>query len=169
MNGLTVNKSWITVNFLLRTLFSAKFETWAPCKRAIQIIKNYLAAEWTVNKHYEKWSFPNHRLEEKQPTKICLIYGIKRTYAHLKNFYASTTTMTLSQHWKQCINCLLFIKRKELSGWSSGVHFRIWQKFVSASLPVQNFIPLLKRIKACCKRFEEIWLVVLLSSSHVKL
>ena len=48
----------------------------------------------------------------------------------LRTFYACTTTKTLSQHSKQCNKCLLFITRKELACWSSGVHFRIWRIFV---------------------------------------
>ena len=47
--------------------------------------------------------------------------------------------------------------------------YDIRRKFVSTNLPVPNFIHLLKPIKTCCKRFEKIWLVVLLSFSHVKL
>ena len=89
-------------------------------------------------------------------TNICLIYGIMRLCAHLKTFYAGTTTKTLSQHWKQCKKCLLFITRKELTGWSSGVHFPFWQLFVSTNLPVANSIHLLTPIKTCCKRFEKI-------------
>ena len=65
--------------------------------------------------------------------------------------------------------CLLFITRKELTCWSSGVHFQIWRKFVSTNLPAPNSIHLLKPINTCCKRFEKIWLVDPLSSSHVKL
>ena len=56
--------------------------------------------------------------------------------------------------------CLLFITRKELTCWSSGVHFRIWQLFVSTNLPVPNSIHLLKPIKTSCKRLDKIWLVV---------
>ena len=62
-----------------------------------------------------------------------------------------------------------FITRKDLTRWSSGVHFRIWRIFVSTNLPLPNFIHWLKPIKTCCERFEKIWLVGPLSSSHVKL
>ena len=65
--------------------------------------------------------------------------------------------------------CLFFITRKELTCWSSGVHFRVWRILVSINLPAPNSIHLLKPIKNCCKRSEKIRLVVLLSSSHVKL
>ena len=78
MNGSNVRKRWITVNFPLTTHFSANFETWTPLKRTILIIKNYLAAYWRLKKHYLKRSFPNHHLQEKKTTKICLIYGIMR-------------------------------------------------------------------------------------------
>ena len=98
-----------------------------------------------------------------------LIYGIMRICAHFKTFYARTTTKRLSQPSKQCKNCCFFIKWKELTCWSWVVHFRIWQLFVSTNLPVPISIHLLKSIKTCWKRFEKIWLVVLLSSSHVKL
>ena len=59
--------------------------------------------------------FPNHRLQEKKTTNICLINGIMRICAHLKAFYAGTTTKTLSQHSKQCKIWLLFITRKKLT------------------------------------------------------
>ena len=65
--------------------------------------------------------------------------------------------------------CLPFITRKELTCWSLGAPFRIWRIFASTNLPVPISIHLLKPIKTCCKRFEKIWLVDLLSSSHVKL
>ena len=64
---------------------------------------------------------------------------------------------------------LAFITRKELTCRSSGVQFRIWQIFVCTNLLVSTSIHLLKPIKTCCKRFEKIWLVFLLSSSHAKL
>ena len=86
-----------------------------------------------------------------------------------KDFYAGTTTKRLSRHSRLCKNCLLFITRKELTCLSSGVHLRIWRIFVSINLPAPNSIHLLKPIKTCCKGFEKIWLVDLLSSSHVKL
>ena len=91
--------------------------------------------------------------------------GFMRICVHFKTFYASTTTETFSQHSKQCKNCLLFITGKELTCWSSSVHFRI----VSTNLPAPNSIHLLKPIKTWCKRFEKVWLVVLQSSWHVKL
>ena len=156
-------------NFPLTTHFSANFETWTPLKKTIQIIKIYLAADWRLNKHYPKWSFPNHRLQERKTTNICLIDGIMRICAHLKTFYASTTTKTLSQLSNQCKKCLPFITRKELTCWSLGVLFRIWRIFVSTNLPAPNSIHLMKPIKTCCKRFEKIRLVDFLSSSHVKL
>ena len=65
--------------------------------------------------------------------------------------------------------CLFFITRKELTWWSSGVHFRAWQKILSTNIPGPKSIRLLNRIKTCCKIFEKLWLVVLLSSSHAKL
>ena len=86
-------------------------------------------------------------------------------FRHFLRWYNKTT---LSQHSKQCKKCWLFITRKELTCWSSGVPFRIWRMFVSTSLPALNSIHLLKPIKIYCKRFEKIWLVDLLSSSHVK-
>ena len=46
---------------------------------------------------------------------------------------------------------------------------KIWRIFVSTNLPAPNSIHSLSPIKTCCKRFEKIWLVDLLSSSHVKL
>ena len=150
------------------THFSANLGTWTPWKRTIQNIKIYLAADWTLKKHYLKWSFPNRRLQGKKTINNCLIYGIMRIFAHLKTFYAGTTTKTMSQHWKQCTKCWFFITRKELACWSSGVHFRVWQLFVYTNLPVPNSIHLLKPIRTCCKRFEKIWSVVPLSPSHVK-
>ena len=41
--------------------------------------------------------------------------SIIRPCAHIKTFYAGTTTKTLSQHSKQCKKCLLLITRKELT------------------------------------------------------
>ena len=169
MNGSTVHKRCITLNFPLTTHFSANSETWTLLKRTIQIIKYYLAADWRLKEHYPKWNFPNDRLQENKTTNIYLIYGVMRICAHLKIFYACTTTKTLSQHSKECKESLLFITRKELTCWSSGVHFRIWRIFVSTNLPIPTSIHLLSPIKTCCKRFEKIWLVDLLSSSHVKL
>ena len=124
MNDSTVPKRWITVSFH-RTHFSANFEMWTPWKRTIQLIKNYLAAGWRLKKYYLKSSFPNHWLQEKKTTNICSIYGIMRICAYLKTFYAVTTTKMLSQYSKQCKKCSFFITRKELTCWSSGVHFRI--------------------------------------------
>ena len=69
-----------------------------------------------------------------------------RKRARLKTFYAATTTKTLSQHSKQCKKSLLFVTRRELTCWSSGVRFRIWRKFVSTNLPVPKFFHLLKPI-----------------------
>ena len=170
MNGSTVYKRWITVNFLLTMPFSAKFETWTPWKRTIQIINNYSAADWRLKKHYLKRSFPNHRLQEKKtPNFVWHMESWEIMRNHLKTFYAGATTKTLSQHWKQFKKCLFSITRKELTCWTSGVHFRIWQIFVSANVPVPTSIHLLKPIKICCKRFEKICLLVLLSFSHVKL
>ena len=40
------------------------------------------------------------------------MYGIMRRCAHLKTFYAGTTTKTLSQHSKQCKKCLFFYHKK---------------------------------------------------------
>ena len=62
-----------------------------------------------------KMKFSKPPLSGEETTNICLIYGIMRICAHLKTFYAGTTTKTLSQHSKQCKNCLLFITRKELT------------------------------------------------------
>ena len=169
MNGSTVRKRWTTVNFPLTRNFSANFGTGTPWKRTIQIIKNYLAADWRLKEHYLKWSFPNLRLQEKKTTNICLLYGIMRICAHLKTFYAGTTTNTLSQHSKQIKKCLLFVTRKNLTCWWSGVHFRTCGIFGSTNLPVPDSIQLLKPIKTCCKRFEKVWLVVLLSSAYVRL
>ena len=112
MNGSTVQKRWLTVNFTLTTQFSANLETCTPWKRIIQIIKKYLAADWRLEKHYLEWSFPNHRLQERKTTNFCLIYGIMRKCEHLKTFYSGTTTKTLSQHSKQCKKCLFFYCRK---------------------------------------------------------
>ena len=61
-----------------------------------------------------------------------------------------------------------FCHKKRIDTLKLGVHFRTWQIFVSTNLPVPNSIHLLKPIKTCCKRFEKIWLMVFLSSSHVK-
>ena len=48
-------------------------------------------------------------------TSVCSIRGIKGICAHLKSFYAGTTTKTLYQDSKQCKKCLFFITRKELT------------------------------------------------------
>ena len=149
--------------------FFRKLRNVNALERTVQIIKNYLAAHWRLTKHSLEWSFPNHRLHAKRTTNICSIHGIMRTCAYLKTFYSGKTTKTLSQHSKQCKKGLLFITRKELTCWRLGVNFRIWHIFVSTNLPVPNSIHLLKPIKTCCKRFEKIWWVVLLSFSHVKL
>ena len=170
MKGLDVRKRWITVNFPLTTQFLANIEPWTPWKRTIQITKNYLAADWRLKKHHLKWSFPNHRLQEKKTTAFCLIYGIMRICAHLKTFYASTTTKTLSQHSKQCRKCMFSITRKKLTCWGLAVHCRIWRVFISSiNLPVPISTHLLKTIKTCCQQFKKIWLVVLLSSPRIKL
>ena len=92
MKDSIVHKRWLAVNFPLTTHFWANLETWTPCKRTFQTIKNYLAADWKVKKHYLEWSFPNNRLQEKKTTNIWLIYGIMKLCAHLKTFYAGTTT-----------------------------------------------------------------------------
>ena len=97
MKGSTVHKRWITVSFPLTTHFSANFETWTTLKKTIQFIKIYLAADWNLKKHYPKWSFPNHQLQEKKTTNICLIYGIMKIYARLKFF-------TLVQQQRRCPN-----------------------------------------------------------------
>ena len=57
----------------LTTHFSANFETWTPLKKTFQIIKIYLVADWRLKKHYPKWSFLNHRLQERKTTNICLM------------------------------------------------------------------------------------------------
>ena len=157
------------MNFPLTTHFSANFETWSPWKKTTRIIKIYLAADWRLKKHYLKGNFPNPRLQEKKTTNICLIYGIMRKCARVKTFYVGKTTKTLSQHSKQCEKSLFLITRKELTCWSSGVHFRIWRIFVSTNLPVPKFFHLVKPMEICSKRFENIWLVVFPSSSQVKL
>ena len=137
------------------THFSVNFETWIPLKRTIQIIKKYLAADWRLWKHNLKWGFPNHRLQEKKTTNICLIYGKMKVCVPLKTFYAVTTTKTVYQHSKQCKTCLRYIIRKELTCWSSGVHFRIWRIFVSANLPAPNSIHLLKPTKDLLQMIRE--------------
>ena len=101
MNSSTVHKRWIKVNFHLTMHFSANFEKRTPLKWTIHIIKNYWVADWRLKKLYLKWSFRNHRLQEKKITNICFLYGIMRICAHFKFFYACTTTKTLSQHSKQ--------------------------------------------------------------------
>ena len=75
-----------------------------------------------------------------------------RICAHLKTFYASTKTKTLSQHSKQCKKCLLLITGTELTGWSSSVHFRIRRIFVSTNQPMPDSIPLLEPIKTFFKK-----------------
>ena len=127
--GSILHKRLVTEKFSPTTQFLANFETWTLLKRTIQIIETYLAADWRLKKHFPKWSFPNHCLQEKKTSNICSIYGIMRICAQIKTFYAGPTTKTLSQHSKQCKKCLIFITRKDLTCWVLVVHLRIWQIF----------------------------------------
>ena len=100
-----------------------------------------------------------HLLDIWNHGKLCTFKDFLRWYNN-KHVVPTLETMQKS---------LFFITRKELTCLSSVVHFQIWRIIVSTNLPVPNFIHLLKPIKTCCKRFEKIWLVILLSFSHVKL
>ena len=97
--------------------FFSKLRNVNPLEKDYSNYQNLLSSglETRLKKHYPKRSFRNHRLQEKKTSNICLIYGIIRICAQIKNFYAGTTTKTLSQHSKQCKKCLLFITRKELT------------------------------------------------------
>ena len=64
---------------------------------------------------------------------------------------------------------LAFYHKKGTEFLKHGCIFRIRRIFVSTYLPVPNSVPLLQPLKTCCKRSEKIWLVDLLSFSHVKL
>ena len=48
-------------------------------------------------------------------------------------------------------------------------HYLIWPTFVCINRQIQNFITLQSRIKICLRRYEKIWLAVLLLSVHAKL
>ena len=92
--------------------FFSKHRHVNPGKMIIQIIKNCLAADWRLKKHYPKWSFPNHRLQEKKTTNICLMYGIMRLCAHFKTFYAGTTKRRCSKFRSKAKNiCFLTEER----------------------------------------------------------
>ena len=149
--------------------FFSKLRNVNPLEKDHSDYQKLLCCGFKAEEALSKMKLSKPPTSGEENTNICLICGIMRICAHLKTFYAGTTTETLSQYSKQCRKCLLFITIKELTCWSSGVNFPIWQIFVSTNLAVPNSIHLLKLIKTFCKRFEKIWLVVLLSTYHVKL
>ena len=51
-----------------------------------------------------KMKFSKRPPSREKTTNFSLIYGSMRTCAHIKTFYAGTTTKALSQHSKQCKN-----------------------------------------------------------------
>ena len=87
-----------------------------------------------------------------------------------KDFLRWYNNKGIVQTLKAMQKMLAFCHKKAIDMSKLGCTFpNTWQRFVSTNLPVQNSIPLLKPIMTCCEGFEKIWLVVLLSSSHVKL
>ena len=142
--------------------FFSKLRNVNPLEKDYSDYQNLLSSGLKTEEALSKMKLSKPPFSGEETTTICLIYGIMRICAHLKSFYAGTTTNTLFQHSKQCKKCLFFITRKELTCRSSGVHFQIWRIFVSTNLPAPISIHLLKPIKTCCKRFEKIWLVDLL-------
>ena len=64
---------------------------------------------------------------------------------------------------------LCFYHKKGIDMLKQGCTFPNLASIFSTNLPVSNSIHFLKPIRTCCEIFEKILLVVLLSSSHVKL
>ena len=106
-----------------------------PSRKDYSDYQKLLSCGLKTEKALSKMKFSKQPFQEEKTTKFCLIFGLMRIWAHLKPFYAGTTTETLAQHSKQCKNCLLLITWKELTCWRSGVHFRILRIFVSTNLP----------------------------------
>ena len=151
-------------------VFSSKFRNVNPLEKDYSDYQKLLSRGLKTEKILSKMKISKPPPSGEKTTNICLIYGIMRICEYLKTFCAGTTTKTLSRHSKQCKKCLFFVTKNEMTCWSSGIHFRIcWRIFVSTNLTAPKSIPLLKPIKTCCKKFEKIWLVVLLLSSDVKL
>ena len=93
----------------------SKLRNMNPLEKNYSDYQKLLGSGLKTEEALSKMKLPNHHLQERKTTNICLIYGIMRICAHLKTFYAGTTTKTLSQHSKQCKKCWLFITRKELT------------------------------------------------------
>ena len=95
--------------------FFSKLRNVNPLEKDYSDYQKILSSRLKTEEALSKMKFPNHRLHEKKTTNICMIFGIMRICAHLKIFYADTTTKTLSQHSKQGKECLFCITRKELT------------------------------------------------------
>ena len=91
--------------------FFSKLRNVNPLEKDYSDYQNLLSGGLKTEEALSK-SFPNHHLQDRKTTNICLIYGIRRIFAHLRTFYAGTITKTLSQHSKQCKNtCFLSQER----------------------------------------------------------
>ena len=78
--------------------FFSKLRNVNPLENDYSDDQKILSCGLKTEEALSKMKFSNHRLQEKKTTNIYLICGIMRICAHLKTFYAGTTTETFSQH-----------------------------------------------------------------------
>ena len=82
--------------------FFSKLRNVNPLEKDHSDYQNLLSCGLKSEEALSKKKLSKEPPSEKKTNNICLIYGIMRRCAHLKSFYAVTTTKTSSQQWNQC-------------------------------------------------------------------
>ena len=149
--------------------FFSKFRIVKPLEKDYSEYQNLLSSELKTEEALSKMKLSKPPPSGEENYQYLLDIWNHENMCTFKDFLRWYNNKDVVPTLEAMQKCLPFITRKELTCWSLGVPFRIWRIFVSTNLPATNSIHLLKPIKTCCKRFEKIWLVDLLSSSHVKL
>ena len=85
-------------------------------------------------------------------------------YVHSKSFCGGITTRMFCQLWRQYQKTIVFYHDKDIDtlNWSFVVYYENWPNFVYINLQTQNSIPWQRQIKTCWRKFEKMFLEVML-------
>ena len=95
--------------------FFSKLRNVNPLEKDYSDYQNVLSSGLKTEEALSKMKLSKPPPSGEENYQFLLDIRIMRICAHLKTFYAGTTTKTLSQHSKQCKKCLPFITTKELT------------------------------------------------------